>query len=203
MSTSIKSSSRIRQFQDYTALFTLWQVRVGTEQRSSGKQIEVKWIAGVNMETFSLCLLRQRHKTSGGGCATWTEKRQCCWNNGVSLAGGVAVKGKDRGQGKTVASDCNHYIQAWTATGGDTSTKHQLLRYHSHGHDSKVRRHHLCWALRHKTLWPRLCSTNGNKWCISITLQKYFSAFPHSKHTPLITCHLGGVFSTFCFSNLD
>lgn len=56
MSTSIKSYTRMRQFQDYSPLFTLWQVRVGTEQRSSGKHFEVKCIAGVNMETFSPCL---------------------------------------------------------------------------------------------------------------------------------------------------
>lgn len=63
----------------------------------------MKWIAGVKVETFS-----QWHKPRWWLCNVGRKARVLLKQRGVT-AGGVAVKGKDRGQKKTVATDCYYH----------------------------------------------------------------------------------------------
>lgn len=93
-----------------TAHCILWQVQGDTEPRFffffanklmwSGL---LEWMSKRSPPAFS-----GRGKKLGGGCAKWPKKRQCCWNKGVSLVAGVAVRGE--GYGTEKKNNCGQWL---------------------------------------------------------------------------------------------
>lgn len=121
MSASTKSYLRIRQFQDYSPFHSVtstsryrtkifWQTNRGEVDcwGQCGKFLppQTRWWL-CNVDRKATVLLKQQGVTG--------------WRSGC--------EGKGQGTEKICGQWLHPLNQAWRATGGDTSTKHQLFRY--------------------------------------------------------------------------